>query len=615
MIPQLLGARFVMNCIASRKILWLAFPAVLAFAIHNANAQCNAPAAWFPHAQTPEPDFHQPGSNCEFHEWAWQEFLWLTQPTGNGRIRLLDMPTEDSLFSPGRAPAPLASAMMQERLKRQPLRLMPRTRKTVGPTSIGDIRQAGSNGVLVDKSGQPVFFASFVTPVFYEFVRTNKLYLKPNYIAAADTLNFPTKAVELKSSWMVVPNGAAASGFFTTKATIPKLKCADNSTDCTGTNVVVDMTQQVEVTVALVGLHVVGVLEGHPEFVWSTFEHIDNAPDLPPGMAPNAAVAVSNMNSTFYTSGTFANACNLPNAGSVALNSSTQKLSPITNVFRQFAFGGGDAADTANITNLNQSVHGQLLADSVWKNYMLVGGVWFANGGDLVPGLGGNTIQPLVVGSVQVSNSTMETFTQKPFGSPSRSNCFSCHNTRPSTGLPAKNLNLSHILKQGLIEREQFEQLANLNLTSKHALALSSRGVSLEDVVVMRTLKFTALPEKGAPLQSYADVQKCLDTFVEENGVPIGFSPHGAFWQTMTYEQFVQDNIPGVSDPGTGMPLKVLIIKDGDHSNLVMALRGTIGTIFDPNSGSIGRMPPSGPFMTDNDIQRIVDWINAGAPK
>ena len=34
-------------------------------------------------------------------------------------------------------------------------------------------------------------------------------------------------------------------------------------------------------TLALVGIHIVGTVQNHPEFVWSTFEHILNAPDAP----------------------------------------------------------------------------------------------------------------------------------------------------------------------------------------------------------------------------------------------------------------------------------------------------------------------------------------------
>ena len=54
------------------------------------------------------------------------------------------------------------------------------------------------------------------------------------------------------------------------------------------------------VTIALVGLHVVGVTANHPEFLWGTFEQVQNAPDLPPGLAYNSTDPVSNQSFTFY---------------------------------------------------------------------------------------------------------------------------------------------------------------------------------------------------------------------------------------------------------------------------------------------------------------------------
>lgn len=43
------------------------------------------------------------------------------------------------------------------------------------------------------------------------------------------------------------------------------------------------------VTVALVGLHVVGTTINHPEFLWATFEHKLNSPEQPDNwFAPNA---------------------------------------------------------------------------------------------------------------------------------------------------------------------------------------------------------------------------------------------------------------------------------------------------------------------------------------
>ncbi|QIF06049.1 hypothetical protein G5S37_12135 [Roseimicrobium sp. ORNL1] len=117
-----------------------------------------------------------------------------------------------------------------------------------------------------------------------------------------------------------------------------------------------------------------------------------------------------------------------------------------------------------------------------------------------------------------------------------------------------------------------------------------------------------------APLNSYADVQALLDTFVANNNVPINLAPHRAFWKTMTYQEFITGNIPRVEDPDTGNPLKVLVVNDSKNSNLIMSLSGTPGTIFDPNTGSIGQMPPSGPFMDPADIARIADWIDRGCP-
>jgi hypothetical protein len=305
----------------------------------DARAQCPAPKAWFPHERTPEPDFHAPGSNCEFHQWSWQTFLWLTQATGPGRIRLLDLPTADDLFLPGKGPDTL-DAKRIERFATQPLDLKPRTMKTSAPTRFGDLWQAGSRGILVDQKGQAVYYATHFSPTFYQFVRTNRLFVKENYLKAPPSCNFPVRSLAVKSSWRIVAQGEDTRDFFMTEANVHPLTCKGGAEVCKGADLAVS-AGTVRVKVALVGIHVVGVLEDHPECVWSTFEHDRNAPDLPDGTDPDSPKEVHKKDWTFYAAGTPAKDCNAANAQTAMFDAKKKLLSPPTHVFRQFALGGG----------------------------------------------------------------------------------------------------------------------------------------------------------------------------------------------------------------------------------------------------------------------------------
>ncbi len=106
-----------------------------------------------------------------------------------------------------------------------------------------------------------------------------------------------------------------------------------------------------------------------------------------------------------------------------------------------------------------------------------------------------------------------------------------------------------------------------------------------------------------APLNSYADVQAFFNTFVANNGIDIGGSPHGAFWAT-DYNSFVTGNVPVVG-------VKILTIGDADHSNLVQILKGPI-TVDGQN---YDQMPEGGPYMSADMVNVLADWINRGCPQ
>ena len=83
-----------------------------------------------------------------------------------------------------------------------------------------------------------------------------------------------------------------------------------------------------------------------------------------------------------------------------------------------------------------------------------------------------------------------------------------------------------------------------------------------------------------------------------------------------SYNKYVGGNVTHVVDPGTNLPIPILIKGDGVHSNIVYALSGTPGTLWDPNNpAGFGRMPKGGPYFSPPQIQDLIDWIKAGCPQ
>jgi hypothetical protein len=398
---------------------------------------CSAPTDWFPHAQTPPPDDNADfNSNCAFHLWSWQAFLFLTQNDEDGMPRFLSLiPAQDVVDG---VPDTEPDEVM----------LRPRARKSDMGETFDEVGQAGSLGLLVDQNGRAVYYSMYVNETYYDFVVTQNQYNVPaNLLAAPADQNYPIGSVTLKAAWKIMGADEDASGFFTMPATIEKL-----SADAAG-NVIADPGQTEEVTVALVGLHVVGIVKGHPEAIWATFEHRNNAPQFSLGQIIDEPV--SSQDFTFYAANTTAGTCNQNNAGFLTLTDpATQTLSPVTQVCRQYPFGGGSTQNSANIGSLNSTVHAGLEADSVWRNYMETGAIWFSQADALEPNMAMD--DSIITGSVKLSNSVIETFTQKVR---SEDQCFSCHRTdmvfppdAVDQPLPGKNLNISHILLNAYVQ-------------------------------------------------------------------------------------------------------------------------------------------------------------------
>lgn len=392
---------------------------------HPVLADCTVPGSWFSGGSIPKPkpEEFDSKSNCDFHQISWQYFLWLTEVEG-GKLRFEALYSEEAIH-------PKTQDARNENLHL--------------------VLQAGSLGILVDQKGRATYTSIMMNKTYRDFVLSNKLYDPTKLQKFPPTTDFPVGSLSLKASWKIVQEGEDVSRFYATQANIHLLAEVNGSVGFPEEPVVAK-----NVTVALVGLHIAVVVKGHPEAIWATFEHVDNAPNMYTPLKPSDPVAETNY--TFYKAGTTASESNQNNAKinpPLTLVDGTQKLTPITQVFRQYPYGGGDSVNQNNIASINRGVASQLASSSVWRNYMEVGAIWFAANDGLVPDWNPTNPKPPLTGSITLSSAVIETFTQQDV---KQNNCFGCHNTmalintpRGVDILPGKNVNTSHILLQNYV--------------------------------------------------------------------------------------------------------------------------------------------------------------------
>lgn len=221
---------------------------------------------------------------------------------------------------------------------------------------------------------------------------------------SADTNALTTQAIEVKAAWKVLtPAEIQSNTFYVSQAFVYD----PNTQQCTGPT-----------AMGLVGLHIAHKTASQSNWIWSTFEHVSNAPTVPPGTTPpstgtynffnpqctvNGAPCTTNCVPAQYAS--LANGAPVCPTGQP--NSQVVRVVPIPD-------GTGTMPDGSPAPN-TQALNAQwrfALAGTVWANYQLVSTQWtFPQTGQIIPS--------------QLTNTTMETYFQgDPFGS-----CIICHRT------------------------------------------------------------------------------------------------------------------------------------------------------------------------------------------
>lgn len=416
----------------------------------------------------------EPASDCEFHQWSWESFVWATSiDTTTNAPRFLGLPTPKDILTAGFVPGQNNAASLSLELG---TRVHNKSSKQIVEKA-GAIVEADGN-VLIDQNGYPVYASVHMNTAYFNTAKNNMIFTG-QYVANNNAPNdqFPQGAIVFKATWRRI-DGTPPAHSYVIKAKVPVLQLTNGS-------VVPVPGQTKEVTVALVGLHVVGRPKGHPEFLWATFEQNNNAPMVPDGsfstQCPTPAgkcVDIDPNGHTFYQGGTpFAqtNIATSNTPATVAFDVTTQKFSPVTQVVQANRTGGENSPNgVQNILTLNTAGQAfmaqQANAQAVFQNYRLIGTVWLAPGSysRATPNWW-NLGSTNPVGSVNLANSTAETFQQVPQANQPGSNCFACHNptafggtqgtlnaqgsftslgspTQGQSGLPARLIGISHVI-------------------------------------------------------------------------------------------------------------------------------------------------------------------------
>jgi hypothetical protein len=270
-----------------------------------------------------------------------------------------------------------------------------------------DFNQAGNGrfaGPLVAQNHTYVRFEVRLNPVEFDFIRHHRLdrqFQLPG--TGPPKLRFPNNSIAVKAAWKIIKEEelpAARSRYYLVDAMV-----LDPMTH----------TRKIQ-KMGLVGLHIVQKTLRRPQWVWSSFEQVDNVPE--PGTTPSVERRFS---------------FNDPSKPQVLDPASapppiSRSNPPLQNPRVMQVIRSKKIADSTRKTNEDYRA---LLKGTVWENYLLVMTQWpkfpqpEEENGAPFPGpfTGPNPM-------TNIANVTMETYFQKS----AATSCMTCHDTARRQG-------------------------------------------------------------------------------------------------------------------------------------------------------------------------------------
>jgi hypothetical protein len=357
-----------------------------------------------------------------FDDFSWRSFLAMVWPAAPGRrgIAEADKPvgspgprvfeTMKSLWEvfhdDGSTPAPDFQAYDNPAYNACHTRAQFGDLVLASFSGIDDIGQAGAGeltGPLVAQNGRYVRYQTLYNQTAFDFIVRNRYYLRnnlpkvPSPRPATPVMEFPIGSIIVKAAWLDMagfPEGQVKR-YYKRSATVR----VPGTATCA------------PITVGLVGLHIIQKTPSRPQWIWSSYEQIDNVPPSRFGEP---------VKFTFHDIGK----APMPTENPLTVVPlARQPVAPF-NVERPFN------AKVHPKTELTNYQYQELLKDTVWQYYGIVVTQWPRMEGNQalpVPASQNGDITNTFPGAGAFSafaNVSMETFDQ---GRP-QLGCMSCHN-------------------------------------------------------------------------------------------------------------------------------------------------------------------------------------------
>jgi hypothetical protein len=357
-----------------------------------------------------------------FDDYSWRAFLAMVWPAAPGRRGAAD--TRQTVAAPGPrvfetfkslwevfhedGSPPLADFQKYDSGRHNACAADPRFGDLVlaSFSGIDDIGQAGNGELtapLVAQNGRYVRYQTLYNQTAFDFIVRNRYYLRsnlpkvPSPRPVSPVMEFPTGSIIIKAAWVDMAGFPAAQvkRYYTRTATVREA----GASTCA------------QVTVGLVGLHIIQKTASRPQWIWSSYEQIDNVPPSRFG---------DPVKFTFHDGGKAA----MPAGNPLSLTPLAKEPVPPFNVVRPFF------AKVHPKTELTNYQYQELLRATVWQYYGIVVTQWPRMEGNQavpVPATLNGDITNTFPGAGAFSayaNAAMETFDQ----SRPQLGCMSCHN-------------------------------------------------------------------------------------------------------------------------------------------------------------------------------------------